>query len=180
MYRLLGKTITSTKPDLLSIGHSTTNFSENSIKINIFSFQEYTFEITICRISAFLFRLQCVTTLRPRQNGRHFPDEIFKWIFLMKIYRFELKCRWSVFRKCPTLVQIMAWRRSSYKPLSEAMMFSPLTHICVTRPQCVKLCSLWLSLISRLRLYLEPCHAARDLGLLGCFTSGYQKHVRKS
>ena len=21
-------------------------------------------------------------TLRPRQNGRHFPDDIFKWIFL--------------------------------------------------------------------------------------------------
>ena len=25
---------------------------------------------------------QCVNTLRPRQNGRHFPDDIFKWIFL--------------------------------------------------------------------------------------------------
>ena len=23
-----------------------------------------------------------VCTLRPRQNGRHFPDDIFKWIFL--------------------------------------------------------------------------------------------------
>ena len=23
-----------------------------------------------------------VNTLRPRQNDRHFPDDIFKWIFL--------------------------------------------------------------------------------------------------
>ena len=23
-----------------------------------------------------------INTLRPRQNGRHFPDDIFNWIFL--------------------------------------------------------------------------------------------------
>ena len=32
----------------------------------------------------------------------------------------------------------MAWRRSGDKPLSEPMMDSLLTHICVTRPQWVK------------------------------------------
>ena len=37
----------------------------------------------------------------------------------------------------PALVQIMAWRRSSEKPLSELMLGSLLTHICVTRPQWV-------------------------------------------
>ena len=31
----------------------------------------------------------------------------------------------------------MAWRRQGGKPLSEPMMFSLLTHICVTRPQWV-------------------------------------------
>ena len=36
------------------------------------------------------------------------------------------------------LVQIMAWRRPGDKPLSEAMMVSLLTHICVTWPQWVK------------------------------------------
>ena len=36
------------------------------------------------------------------------------------------------------LAQVMAWRRSGDKPLSESMMVSSLTHICVTRPQCVK------------------------------------------
>ena len=37
----------------------------------------------------------------------------------------------------PALVQIMAWHRSGDKPLSEPMMDSLLTHICVTRPQWV-------------------------------------------
>ena len=38
----------------------------------------------------------------------------------------------------PALVQIMAWRRLGDKPLSEPMMDSLPTHICVTRPQWVK------------------------------------------
>ena len=37
----------------------------------------------------------------------------------------------------PALVLIMAWRRPGDKPLSEQMMFSLLTHICVTWPQWV-------------------------------------------
>ena len=35
----------------------------------------------------------------------------------------------------PALGQIMAWRRPGDKPLSEPMIVSLLTHICVTRPQ---------------------------------------------
>ena len=38
----------------------------------------------------------------------------------------------------PALVQIMAWRRPGDKPLSEPIMVSLLTRICVTRPQWVK------------------------------------------
>ena len=37
----------------------------------------------------------------------------------------------------PALVQMMAWRRSGDKPLSEAMLVSLLTHIYITRPQWV-------------------------------------------
>ena len=58
---------------------------------------------------------------------------------------FWLRFHWSVFPRIqliknniPALVQIMAWRRPGDKPLSETMMVSLLTHICVTRPQCVK------------------------------------------
>ena len=39
----------------------------------------------------------------------------------------------------PALVPIMAWRRSGDKPLSKLMMVRLLTHICVTRPQWVKI-----------------------------------------
>ena len=35
----------------------------------------------------------------------------------------------------PALVQILAWRRSGDKPLSEPMLVGLLTHICLTRPQ---------------------------------------------
>ena len=37
----------------------------------------------------------------------------------------------------PALVQIIAWCRPGDKPLSEPMMISLLTHICVARPQWV-------------------------------------------
>ena len=46
------------------------------------------------------------------------------------------------FRINPALVQIMTWRRPRDKTLSEPMMVSLLTHICVTRPQWVN----WFSL----------------------------------
>ena len=83
-----------------------------------------------------------VNSLRPRPNRRHFTDDIFKCIF-------ENENEWSSPRislkfvpkvwinNIPALVQIMAWRRPGDKPLSEPMMLSLLTLICVTRPQWV-------------------------------------------
>ena len=38
----------------------------------------------------------------------------------------------------PAVVQIMAWRRPGDKPLSEQMIVSLPTHICLTRLQWVK------------------------------------------
>ena len=81
-------------------------------------------------------------TLRPRQDGRRFPDDTFECIFLkenviilIKIsLKFVLK---GPINNIPALVQIMAWRRSGDKPLSEPMMVSLPTHICVTWPQWV-------------------------------------------
>ena len=80
--------------------------------------------------------------MRPRQNGRHFPDDIFKRIFLNENVWISLKISLKFVPKgpinnIPALVQIMAWRQPGDKPLSEAMMVSLLTHICVTRPQWV-------------------------------------------
>ena len=64
----------------------------------------------------------------------------FSW---MKMFKLRLRFHWSLFQKgpmnnIPALVQIMAWRRPGDKPLSEAMMVSILTHICVSRLQWVK------------------------------------------
>ena len=86
-----------------------------------------------------------VNTLRLRQNGRHFADNIFKCIFLNENARISIKISLKLIPKDPinntrALVQIMAWRRPGDKPLSEPMMVSLLTHICVTWPQCVKPC----------------------------------------
>ena len=81
-------------------------------------------------------------TLRPRQNGRDFADDIFKCIFLNENVKISIKISLKFVPKglinnIPALVQIMAWRRSGDKPLSEPMMVSSLTLICVTRPQWV-------------------------------------------
>ena len=85
-----------------------------------------------------------LNTLRPRQDGRHFADDIFRCIFFNAncciLIRFSLKYgRKGPIDNNPALVQLMAWRRSGDKPLSDPMMISLLTHICVTRPQWVKL-----------------------------------------
>ena len=81
-------------------------------------------------------------TLRQRQNGRRFADDTFKRIFLNENVRISIKISPKFVPKGsinnnPALGQIMAWRRSGDKPLSEPMMVSLLTHICVTRPQWV-------------------------------------------
>ena len=80
--------------------------------------------------------------LRPRQDGRYFADNLFTCIFFSEngciLIRFSLKyVRKSSIDNNPTLVQIMAWRRSGAKPLSEPMMIISPTHIGVTRPQWV-------------------------------------------
>ena len=96
-----------------------------------------------------------VSTLRPRQNGRHFPDDFFKWIFLNENVWISIKISLNFVPKVPinnipALVQIMAWRRSGDKPLSEPMVDSLLTHICVTRPQWVKPVSAFHNIRSRM------------------------------
>ena len=83
-------------------------------------------------------------SLRPRQNGCHFADDVFKRIFLNENAWISLKISLKFVPKVPTnnipaLIKIMAWRRPGDKPLSEPMMVNLLMHICGTRPQWVKL-----------------------------------------
>ena len=75
-----------------------------------------------------------LNTLRSRQNGCHFPDDIFKCIFLNENVRISIKISLKLVPKdpienIPSLVQIMAWRWPGAKPLSEPMMVSLLLHI---------------------------------------------------
>ena len=84
-----------------------------------------------------------INTLRPRQNGRHFTDDIFKCIFLYENVWIPIWISLKFVPKgpinnIPALVQIMAWRRPGDKPWYEPMMVRLPTHICVTRPQWVK------------------------------------------
>ena len=83
-----------------------------------------------------------LNSLRPRRNRRHFADDIIKCILLCENVLISIKISLKFIPKgpinnIPALVQIMAWRRTGDKPLSEPMMIISLTHICDTRPRLV-------------------------------------------
>ena len=103
---------------------------------------------SIWSYAASSYETDLLNALRPRQDGRHFADDIFKCIFLNENVWIPVKISLKFVPKgaisnIPALVQIMAWRRSGDKPLSEPMM-SLRTHICVTRPQWVNSKMGWL------------------------------------
>ena len=111
------------------------NFSQNIILF----IHKNASETNVCEMAAILSRGRWVNTLRPRQNGRHFADDIFKCIFQNENVWIPIKISLKFVPKGPinnilALVQIMAWRRPGDKPLSEPMMVSLPTHICVARP----------------------------------------------
>ena len=74
-----------------------------------------------------IFFFQFVNTLRPRQNGRYFPDDLFKYIFLNANVWISIKISLKFVpggssNNIPALILIMAWRKSGHKQLSESMM----------------------------------------------------------
>ena len=82
-------------------------------------------------------------TLRPRQNAHHFAG-ILKCNFLNDNVWIPINISLKFIPKGPinnitTLVWIMVWHRPADKPLSESIMVSLPTHLCVTRPQWVKM-----------------------------------------
>ena len=87
-------------------------------------------------------------TLRLRQNGRHFPKDVFYCFFLTEILWISDNISLNyvplgLVDNMPSLVQNKAWRRISDKPLPDQWWFSLLTQICVTRPQWVNRISLF-------------------------------------
>ena len=114
-------------------------------------------------------------TLRPRQNGRHFPDDSFKWIFLNENVWISIEVSLKFVPKgpinnIPALVQVMAWRRPGDKPLSEPMMTvcCLLTHICVTRPQLVNILHTVLCLFITYHTRRPLPYSHRDLMWFNC------------
>ena len=89
--------------------------------------------------------LMLINTLRPRQYGRYFADDTFNWIFFSENVWTSIKislkfvCKGSI-NYILALVQLMAWHRPGNKPLSEPVMARLLMHVCITRPQWVKMC----------------------------------------
>ena len=78
--------------------------------------------------------LTLINTLRPRQNGHHFPNDTFNCIFLNEYIYISINISLKFVPKVqinniPTLVPIMAWRRPGEKPLSESIIVSIPTHI---------------------------------------------------
>ena len=68
-----------------------------------------------------------INTLWPGQNGRNFPDVIFKCIFLNENVWIAIDISLKFVPKVlidnkPALVQKMAWRQIGDKPLSEPML----------------------------------------------------------
>ena len=97
--------------------------------------------LCVCYLTAVVAGL--FNTLRPRQNWRHFADDIFKCILLNENALIAIKISLKFVPKgpinnIPALVQIMAWLRPGDKPLSEPMMASLLAHISITRPEWAK------------------------------------------
>ena len=106
------------------IGPLGTHFSEIWIQ---FFIQKYAFENAVWKIQPFMTRPECVNSLRPRQNKRHFADDVFKCNFLKKDVWIPIEISLKFVPKgpiinIPALVQIMAWRRTGDEPLSETMM----------------------------------------------------------
>ena len=111
--------------------------------------------------------IHAFSTLKPRQNGRLFADDTFKRIFLNENIRISIEISLKFVPKglinnIAAPVLIMAWRRPGDKPLSEPMMVRSLTHICITRPQCVIL-----------PYFILVLHYRRDLRAVGCLFELY-------
>ena len=69
-----------------------------------------------------------LNTLRPRQNGCQYPDDIFKCIYLNENIYISIKI---------SLKFVPNGRINNIPALSAPMVHSLVTHLCITRPQWV-------------------------------------------
>ena len=67
------------------------------------------------------------TSFPPGQNGHHFTDDIFKCIFMNEKFHILIQISLKFVLNIPidsksAMVQVMAWRRTGDKPLTEPMV----------------------------------------------------------
>ena len=87
-----------------------------------------------------------INTLRPRQNGHHFADDIFKCIFMKENVWIPFKISLKFIPKdpvnnIPELVQIMAWRRPGDRYINDVLRYE------MKKSCCACLCSIYPGLI---------------------------------
>ena len=75
----------------------------------------------------FLTITSAINSSPPGQNGRHFANDILKYIFMNEMFRIAIRILLNIVPKGPNdntsaLVQAMDWRRTGDKPLPEPML----------------------------------------------------------
>ena len=135
-----------------------TNFSEILSEIDTFSFKQMRFKMSSEKWRPYCLGLNVLTHWGRDKIAAIFQTTFWNGFSGMKMYEFRQRCvvRYSHYtslisinislkfvprgpiNNIPALLQVMAWRRPGDKPLSEPMMVRLTTHICVTRPLCVK------------------------------------------
>ena len=95
-----------------------------------------------CVCCSFGIMILVFNTLKPRQNGRHFADDILKCIFFNKNVWIWIEMSLKFVpngpkNNIPALVLIMALLQPGDKPLSEPMMDGLPTHKWVIGPQWI-------------------------------------------
>ena len=133
-----------TNAGILLIGPLGTNFSENLIGMQTFSFKKMPLKMSSAKWRPFCLGLN-VLIHWSRDNMSAIYQRTFSKVFSwLKMIEFRLWFHFSFFPKgpfnnIPALVQIMAWHQPGDKPLCEPMMVNLRTHICIiTWPQLVE------------------------------------------
>ena len=128
-----------------NILHVTLSIYDVCLNVASFDFQALKFYFRTNLEYCEMIYLQVIWTIYfYRSVYMHVNARIFKWIFVNENVWIPNKISLKFVPQGPinniqALVQIMAWRRPGDKPLSGPMMVRLMTHICVTRPQWVKI-----------------------------------------
>ena len=149
------------------------------VMVPMLSFEKNTLEMSSAKSLPFHSARNALTHWGRDKMAAIFQTTFSNGFSWMKMYEFRLTFHWSLFQKgpinnIPTLVQITVWRRSGDKPLSEPMMVSLLTHICVTRPQLIKcksatyMTTAWRFWLNGVLLFLCMCRTVHVFNVFDC------------